>query len=107
MVVDHETLLVVASFAGGLVLTKAVLEPIAQVVGQLLLPRGVAQVLVLMDRLIPQLLEEGVGREEAERRIRQGAIDLTGDQRWGRTRLHWLWQKHEAGIMLERNRPEA
>ena len=92
-------------FAAAVVLgaTEAIIKPITVVLTQWALPRGTAQVLLLADRLIPQLLDDGKTGADLELQLRQAAVALTGDPAWEKCNLAPIWRRFDPRILLDRN----
>lgn len=96
-------LLGAAGWFAALVVTKAVLEPIATAIGIAFIPRWMAPGFVLADRLFPALLKEGVTGAEFERQLRIGAEQVTGNTAWRNRDLSKFWKIHDARVLLDHN----
>lgn len=82
---------------------EAIVKPAAIALTQTFAPRGTAEALRLADRLIPQLLDDDKTGADLERRLREGMIELTGDEGWGRRDLTAVWRRFDPRILLDRN----
>lgn len=80
---------------------EAIVKPIAMVVVQWGAPRGISTVLVLADRLVPQLLAEGLSGADLEQRLRDAAANATGDGRWRRSNMAMVWRSFDPRVLLD------
>lgn len=86
----------------GLAWMKAVMEPTATLLGQILFPRVLAECLVVLDQLLPQLLAEGATRETVEQCYRDALEAHFGDARWQRRGLEAVWQRFDVRVFMDR-----
>jgi hypothetical protein len=82
-------------------LHEAIIKPVAMALVQWGTPRGLSAVLTLADKLVPQLLAEGLGGTELETRLREAAAEATGDERWRRTSLAPVWRSFDPRVLLD------
>jgi len=82
-------------------ISEAIVKPLATMAVQWLAPRGIGQVLALADRLVPQLLAEGLGGDELEQRLREAAAEATGDKRWLRSNMRPVWRGFDPRVLLD------
>jgi hypothetical protein len=80
---------------------EAIVKPIAMSVVQWGAPRGISTVLTLADRLVPQLLAEGLNGADLEQRLRDAAAQATGDDRWLRTSMAPVWRSFDPRVLLD------
>jgi hypothetical protein len=99
----NDFLLGATGWFAALVVTKAVIEPVATAIGQAFFPRWIAGGLVYADALIPSLLKEGVTGAELERQVREGMERATGDAAWRNRDLSRFWRVHDARVLLDHN----
>lgn len=81
---------------------KAVVEPTSKVLGQILFPKVAAEALVVLDRLIPQLLADGVNAEQMEQRYRDALEAHFEDPSWQRRGLGFVWKRFDVRVLLNR-----
>lgn len=89
-------------FVAGLVVMKAVLEPLAVLVGQAFIPPAAALALMVLDRIIPQAVADGVDHDKLERRLRTEMVRVTGDDGWERRSLAVVWARFDARVFVDR-----
>jgi len=92
----------IAGFVVGLIMTKAVLEPLAVVAGQLFIPPAAALALGILDRILPQAVADGVDHVELERRLRAEMAKATGDDGWERKSLAVVWARFDPRVFVDR-----
>jgi hypothetical protein len=89
-------------FVVGLVVMKSLAEPLAVIVGQLFIPPAVAHALMILDRILPLAVADGVDRAELERRLRAEMVKATGNPAWERKSLALVWSRFDARAFVDR-----